>query len=109
MSGWEVNASTARGCAYLPTGIMTLCTGTRFTHLTGDDSWILLTKKSSPSCKRKHALNLLHLVAKNLKELGDLVKIKITSLPDFGRCEIYLTFSEVETVNTLPLPSNDEQ
>ena len=46
---------------------------------------------------------LLHLVAADLQELGDLVKVKLTTLPDFGRCETYLTFSEVETAGGFPL------
>ncbi len=40
---------------------------------------------------------LLHLVARDLNELGDLVKVGITSLPDFGRCETHLVFSEIES------------
>jgi DNA-binding Lrp family transcriptional regulator len=45
---------------------------------------------------------LLHLVARDLNELGVLVKIRITSLPDFGRCETHLVFSEIETSNQWP-------
>ncbi len=45
---------------------------------------------------------LLHVVAKDLEKLGDLVKISITALRDFGRCETYLVFSEVETAQTWP-------
>ena len=45
---------------------------------------------------------LLHVVAKDLQKLGDLVKISITALPDFGRCETYLVFSEVESAQTWP-------
>lgn len=45
---------------------------------------------------------LLHLVAKDLNQLGVLVKTRITSLPDFGRCETHLVFSEIETSNRWP-------
>jgi len=45
---------------------------------------------------------LLHLVARDLNELGVLVKTRITSLPDFGRCETHLVFSEIETSNRWP-------
>ena len=46
---------------------------------------------------------LLHVFSKDLQEFGDLVKVKITSLPDFGRCETYLVFSEVESSPFFPL------
>jgi len=46
---------------------------------------------------------LLHLVARDLNELGVLVKTRITSLPDFGRCETHLVFSEIETSNQWPI------
>jgi len=45
---------------------------------------------------------LLHLVARDLNQLGVLVKTGITSLPDFGRCETHLVFSEIETSNQWP-------
>ncbi len=45
---------------------------------------------------------LLYLVAKDLNQLGELVKTRITSLPDFGRCETFLAFSEIETSNVWP-------
>ncbi len=45
---------------------------------------------------------LLHLVARDLSQLGVLVKTGITSLPDFGRCETHLVFSEIETSNQWP-------
>ncbi len=38
---------------------------------------------------------MLHVMVKDLNELGDLVKKGITSLPDFGRCETFLIFSEI--------------
>ena len=47
---------------------------------------------------------LLHLVARDLKELGDLVKVGITALPDFGRCETHLLFSEIESSQVWPFP-----
>lgn len=47
---------------------------------------------------------LLHLVAGDLEELGELVKTGITSLPDFGRCETHLVFSEIESSQTWPFP-----
>ena len=45
---------------------------------------------------------LLLLLAKDLKELGDLVKVGISALPDFGRCETHLVFSEIESSGGLP-------
>jgi Lrp/AsnC family transcriptional regulator, leucine-responsive regulatory protein len=45
---------------------------------------------------------LLHVVARDLNQLGVLVKTGITSLPDFGRCETHLVFSEIETSNQWP-------
>jgi len=45
---------------------------------------------------------LLHLIARDLNELGVLVKTRITSLPDFGRCETHLVFSEIETSKQWP-------
>lgn len=47
---------------------------------------------------------LLHVVAMDLKELGDLVKVGISSLPDFGRCETHLLFSKIESSQVWPLP-----
>ncbi len=38
---------------------------------------------------------MLHVAARNLEELGDLVKTGVTALPDFGRCETFLIFSEI--------------
>jgi DNA-binding Lrp family transcriptional regulator len=40
---------------------------------------------------------LLYLVAGDLQQLGKIVKVQITALPDFGRCETYLVFSEIES------------
>ncbi len=51
---------------------------------------------------------LLHLVAKDLKELGDLVKVRITALPDFGRCETHLVFSDIETSSAWPVDDEVE-
>lgn len=45
---------------------------------------------------------LLHVVAKDLNQLGELVKKKITTLPDFGRCETFVVFSEIETSEFWP-------
>ena len=45
---------------------------------------------------------LLHVVARDLNQLGVLVKTGITSLPDFGRCETHLVFSEIETSEQWP-------
>ncbi len=39
---------------------------------------------------------MLHVTAKNLEELGDLVKTGVTALPDFGKCETFLIFSEIK-------------
>jgi Lrp/AsnC family transcriptional regulator, leucine-responsive regulatory protein len=63
--------------------------------------------KTIPNIKACYHLSgrfdyLLNLVAKDLQDLGDLVKVRITTLPDFGRCETYLVFSEIETAITLP-------
>jgi Lrp/AsnC family leucine-responsive transcriptional regulator len=40
---------------------------------------------------------LLHVVVKDLEALGEFVKTRVTALPDFGRCETFLIFSEIET------------
>ena len=40
---------------------------------------------------------LLHVMVKDLPELGELVKKGITALPDFGRCETFLIFSKVKS------------
>lgn len=39
---------------------------------------------------------LLHVAVRDLAQLGDLVKTGITSLPDFGKCETFLIFSEID-------------
>ncbi len=39
---------------------------------------------------------MLHVTAKNLEELGNLVKTGVTALPDFGKCETFLIFSEIK-------------
>lgn len=70
--------------------------------------------KTIPNIKACYHLSgrfdyLLHLAAKDLQELGDLVKVKITALPDFGRCETYLSFSEIETAQTLLFGDNNDQ
>ncbi len=46
---------------------------------------------------------LLHIFARDLNELGDLVKVRLTSLPDIGRCETYIVFSEIESSPSLSL------
>ena len=64
--------------------------------------------KTIPNIKACYHLSgrfdyLLHVMARDLEELGELVKVRITSLPDFGRCETYLVFSEIESSGTWPL------
>ena len=64
--------------------------------------------KTIPNIKACYHLSgrfdyLLHLIARDLEELGELVKVRITSLPDFGRCETYLVFSEIESSGGWPL------
>ncbi|MBL0713585.1 MAG: Lrp/AsnC ligand binding domain-containing protein [Desulfosarcina sp.] len=64
--------------------------------------------KTIPNIKACYHLSgrfdyLLHLVARDLQELGDLVKTGITSLPDFGRCETHLVFSKIESSSGWPL------
>ncbi len=47
---------------------------------------------------------ILHVVAKDLDDLGSLVKTQIAGLPDFGRCETFIIFSEIDSAgNLLPL------
>ena len=46
---------------------------------------------------------ILHIVAKNLKELGILVKEQIASLPGVGKTETFLVFSEIKNDNGYPL------
>ena len=40
---------------------------------------------------------ILHVVAKDLDALGNLVKTQIAALPDFGRCETFIIFSKSES------------
>jgi len=63
--------------------------------------------KTIPNIKACYHLSgrfdyMLHLVARDLNQLGVLVKTRITSLPDFGRCETHLVFSDIETSNQWP-------
>ena len=46
---------------------------------------------------------MLHVVARNLKELGSLVKEQIASLPGVGKTETFLVFSEIKNDNGYPL------
>ncbi len=46
---------------------------------------------------------ILHIVAKNLKELGVLVKEQIASLPGVGKTETFLVFSEIKNDTGYPL------
>jgi Lrp/AsnC family leucine-responsive transcriptional regulator len=46
---------------------------------------------------------VLHIVAKNLKALGILVKEQIASLPGVGKTETFLVFSEIKNNNGYPL------
>ncbi|MCP4689581.1 MAG: Lrp/AsnC family transcriptional regulator [Desulfobacterales bacterium] len=39
---------------------------------------------------------MLQVAAQNLEQLGDLVKTDVTALPDFGKCETFLIFSEIQ-------------
>jgi len=51
---------------------------------------------------------ILHIVAKNLKELGNLVKEQIASLPGVGKTETFLVFSEIKNDNGYPLDQAKE-
>ena len=51
---------------------------------------------------------MLHIVAKNLKELGTLVKEQIASLPGVGKTETFLIFSEIKNENGYPLEKIEE-
>jgi Lrp/AsnC family leucine-responsive transcriptional regulator len=51
---------------------------------------------------------ILQVVAKNLKELGILVKEKIASLPGVGKTETFLVFSEIKNDNGYPLDEDKE-
>ncbi len=64
--------------------------------------------KAIPNIKACYHLSgrfdyLLHVVAEDLIALGDLVKTRFTALPDFGRCETFLVFSEIESNRNWPL------
>ena len=50
---------------------------------------------------------MLHVVAKNLKELGILVKERIASLPGVAKTETFLIFSEIKNDNGYPLQQVD--
>ncbi len=52
---------------------------------------------------------LLHIFARDLPDLGELVKLQIASLPDFGRCETSLIFSEIESSSLLPMDDPDRK
>lgn len=47
---------------------------------------------------------VLHVAAADLKELGELVKTQIASLPAFGTSETYVVFSETKPDGGWPLP-----
>jgi len=51
---------------------------------------------------------ILQVVAKNLKELGILVKEQIASLPGVGKTETFLVFSEIKNDNGYPLDESKE-
>ncbi|RLC20730.1 MAG: Lrp/AsnC family transcriptional regulator [Deltaproteobacteria bacterium] len=46
---------------------------------------------------------LLHVAARDLKHLGELIKSSITSLPVFGKLETFLVFSEVKPDKGWPI------
>ena len=50
---------------------------------------------------------MLHVVAKNLKELGMLVKEQIAALPGVAKTETFLIFSEIKNDNGYPLQEVD--
>ena len=51
---------------------------------------------------------VLHVVAKNLKQLGILVKERIASMPGVGKTETFLVFSEIKNKNGFPLDETEE-
>jgi len=51
---------------------------------------------------------ILHVVAKNLKQLGVLVKERIASMPGVGKTETFLVFSEIKNENGYPLDEAEE-
>ena len=46
---------------------------------------------------------LLHIAARDLNQLGELVKKEIASLPGFGKSETFLIFSEVKSDEGWPI------
>jgi Lrp/AsnC family leucine-responsive transcriptional regulator len=52
---------------------------------------------------------ILHVVAKNLKHLGNLVKEQIASMPGVGKTETFIVFSEIKNDNGYPLEQTDEE
>jgi len=51
---------------------------------------------------------VLHVVAKNLKQLGILVKERIASMPGVGKTETFLVFSEIKNDNGFPLDQTED-
>ena len=51
---------------------------------------------------------VLHVVAKNLKHLGILVKERIASMPGVGKTETFLVFSEIKNDNGFPLDQTED-
>ena len=52
---------------------------------------------------------ILHVVAKNLNQLGILVKERIASMPGVGKTETFLVFSEILNDQGYPLVETDEK
>ncbi len=52
---------------------------------------------------------ILHVVAKNLNQLGILVKERIASMPGVGKTETFLVFSEIVNDHGYRLVETDEQ
>ncbi len=46
---------------------------------------------------------LLHVVVRDLNQLGELVKTRIASLPGFGKSETFLVFSEIKADQGWPI------
>lgn len=51
---------------------------------------------------------ILHVVAKNLNQLGILVKERIASMPGVGKTETFLVFSEIKNDHGYPLDEADD-
>ena len=51
---------------------------------------------------------ILHVVAKNLNQLGILVKERIASMPGVGKTETFLVFSEIKNDHGYPLDEVDK-